>query len=420
MRVRSGTAMRTEQGAVATILLTYEFGSGLGHVNRLIAVALRLAPIHRLVFAVPNVEAARPAISRICGERGSARAGVPWPGPADPGVRKVPTCTFADVLRLFSYDDPAVLGPAVERWRLLVDDVRPDLIIADFAPTLRLAIGDAIPTVVVGNGYTVPPPGRVLQPMRPWVTVVPAISRANEARVLETVNRLRAAGDGDAVDHLADLFSGQATFVCTLREFDPYAPHRRDAVTFPFNVPNVLAGPPGPERNGPTIFVYLPASHPHLDMVLAALNRLGHKTHLYVANTDWHALAKRCASNIRILTEPADFAKILPQVQLLIHHAGLGTAYGGLASGTPQLVLPLNLEHLVTSRALAGAGVAQGFNHPPPDRNALEISITSLLENPVWMERAMAYAATLVRDSDPLAKIVAACEHKTDRPPSDL
>lgn len=394
---------------VATVLLTYEFGAGLGHLNRLIAVARRLEPGHELAFAVPNPDDARPTIARAFGDRASVRPSVRWPPPADPGTRQVPTHTFADVLTLFGYGDVATLGGAVDLWRQLVADVRPSLVVADFAPTLRLALPADAPLVVIGNGYTVPPAGGPLPPMRAWDAAVPASSRANEAHLLAAVNRVRARDGGPAVDHLADVFSGRRTFVCTLREFDPYAPHRTGPVTFPFNVPDVPPGPPAARRTGPTVFVYLPATHPCLDVVLAALGRLGHDAHVYVADADSRALARKCRPNIGILTRPADFARVIPQARLLIHHAGLGTAYSGLAAGTPQLVLPINLEHLITSRALASAGVAQGFNKPPPDQDALEKAITSLIAEPEWMERALHHAARVVRDPDPLAPIVAAC-----------
>ncbi len=393
---------------MATVLLTYEFGSGLGHVNRLIAVARRLGPEHRLVFALPHSEDARPGIAAAFGNRAVVRPAVQWPVPTDPGASLVPTHTFADVLRLFGFGAAALLGSAVERWRRLVDDVAPELIIADFAPTLQIAVPDA-PILVVGNGYTVPPSGFPLPPMRPWENAVPAASRANEAGLLEGVNRIRARDGGPAVNHLADLFSGRSTFVCTLREFDPYAPHRVGPVTFPFNVPHMPVGPPAAQRNGPTIFAYLPATHPCLDTVLAALSRLGERAHVYVTGANSHALARRCRANVAFLTKPADFPRVIPQARLLIHHGGLGTAYGGLAAGTPQLLLPVNLEHLITSRALASAGVALGFNKPPPEQDALETAIKRLTEEPGWTDRALAHAVRVARDPDPLAAVVVAC-----------
>ena len=46
----------------------------------------------------------------------------------------------------------------------ILQEAAPDLIIADIAPTLRLAVGGKVPMIVVGNGYTVLPRGRVSPP----------------------------------------------------------------------------------------------------------------------------------------------------------------------------------------------------------------------------------------------------------------
>ena len=401
---------------MARVLLTYEFGSGLGHVNRLISVAKRLKSTDSLVFALPHAPSMGSLISDAFGQRATLRPGVEWLAPADPSARMVPTHTLADVIRLFRFNDASTLGPAVDRWRALIDEIKPDLIIADFAPTLRLAIGDMIPTIIVGNGYTVPPPGRMLPPIRPWQSEVPAASRANEEHLLRVINQIRAQNDSSSVDYVADLFSGQSTFICTMPEFDPYHSYRTKPVSWPFNVPSISPGPPAMERLGPTIFTYLPSAHPLTESMIEALNRLKHKTYLYIAGTNSRDLAKRCARHIGILTKPADFADILPKVRLLIHHAGLGTAYAGLAAGTPQLVLPLNLEHLITARGLTAAGVALGFNRPPPDPSTLFEAIETLLTEPAWMARASARAAELAqsKDPDPLAEVISAYKEITD------
>ena len=398
-----------------TILLTYEFGSGFGHLNRLIAIGRRLAPRFRVVFALPDPKLGAPVIERALGRNAELRAGVTWQAPSDPAVQRAPTHSFADVLQLFGYADPALLKKMVDRWRSILQEIQPDLIVADFAPTLRLAVTDATPIVVVGNGYTVPPPGRPLSPMRSWETILPDASRRAEAELLETANAVRNNIGGEKIVHLADLFSGDETFVCTLPEFDPYSPHREAPTVWPFNVPVIAAGPTTTRRTGPAVFVYMPASHPLLDMVLNALNELCYPSHLYISNADPTSLAKRCGRHIGVLTRPADFSELLPQVRLLIHHAGLGTAYAGMAAGTPQLVLPLNLEHLITARGLVAAGIAHGFSANSSLKHAdIRAAVASLLEEPVWMDRAAQRAAALSaqRDLDPLHSIVASCNRQ--------
>lgn len=400
---------------MSTIFFAYELGSGLGHLNRLVAVARRLSGTHRLVFSVPNLALAGPVLARAFGDSVDVTQGVAWPAPGGQ-ARDAPTHTFADVLTLFGFGERPYLAGKVDAWRAILQEVRPDLIVADFAPALRLAVNGAIPVVVVGNGYTVPPPGRALPPMRPWQQASPAASLDAERRILAAVNAVRASHAGEAVAHLADLFSGDATFVCTIAEFDPYRAYRTAAPTWPFNIPAVSVGPPASERRGPAIFAYLPASHPAFSLMVSALNSLPYEARIYASEADPRAIAAQCRRHVGVLTKPADFAQVLPQSRLVIHHAGLGTAYASLAAGTPQCLIPLNLEHLITARGLVGAGVAEGFSTKETAGVDLKAVLTRLLDNPVLLERARRLGAQVEsrRDPDPLGSIVAACERLLD------
>ena len=349
-----------------TILCTWELGAGLGHLNRLLPIARRLKEAgHNIVVAVPNLDAARPVVEKNFPEaadsaNGAVRIvqGYSWPAPTDPSARQVPTLSLADVLRLFRFHEFDRLMAATERWAALLDSVAPDLILADFNPTLRLASEGRVPAVVLGNGYTVPPAGRPLPPMRPWQTDIPASSRMHEAEILQVANRVRVQRGGPAVDHLADLFSGERTFVCTIPEFDPYAAYRTVPTLVPFNVPSVATGPGVEHRQDAPLFVYLPANHPLLRAVFNAVGKIGVPCRAYISEADPELVARIAPRNVLIHRKPAPLGELLPQVRGIIHHAGLATAYAAVLAGVPQLVLPLNLEHSITARGLTTFGTA--------------------------------------------------------------
>ena len=397
---------------MSTILVTYELGAGLGHLNRLVAVAQRLKGDHNWVFALPDRTLGEPIVRRAFGDKARVLEGARWQVPNDPNVRNIPTHTFADVIAIIGFNDGSKLSAKTAHWHSVLQEVVPNLIIADFAPTLRLAIGSKVPFVVVGNGYTVPPRGQLLPPIRPWETRVSARSRANEGRLLAAVNVVRAQLRGDAIDFFSDLFSGEHTFVCTLPEFDPYRRFRCGPTLWPFNIPDVPLGPPAAQRSGPTIFAYLPANHPALSAVISALNDLKLPSEIYVSGITAQTLAKRCHQAVRIHGKPADLAHVLPNTSLLIHHGGLGTAYAGLLAGVPQLVLPFNLEHSITAAGLEHFGVAKSR----PARAAavatdMRILISSLLQDAQRQEAAIKAARDLSvrRIADPISEVVQAC-----------
>lgn len=395
-----------------TILFTYEFGAGLGHLNRLIAVAKRLAECNRLVFAIPEPRRYEPIIRQALGPTVEIRQGAFWPAPKDPAARQATTLTFADVACLFGFHIVQKLHEAVLGASDLVGEVAPRLIVADFAPTMRIASLGKVPTVVAGNGYTVPPPGQLLPLMRPWGSGMHPKSRAHEALLLAATNEVSARNSGPAIDFFADLFHGEASFVSTLTEFDPYRHARATPPLWPFNIPKMPMAHEFVQRRGPAIFCYLQYGHPALLSLLRVLSDAPGRAEIYVEGIDPERLARRCSAAVVIHRAPVDFSQVLPETSLLVHHAGLGTAYAGLAAGVPQLVLPINLEHLITTRGLEqfDSAVPLGVS-PPPEAAQLQRLLEHLLTDWRRQQSALAAARELEsrRDDTSLDRIIDAC-----------
>ena len=299
--------------------------------------------------------------------------------------------------------------------------VKPRLVVMDFAPALRLALDRSIPTIVVGNGYSVPPAGRPLPPLRPWRQTVPALSRAHEALILEKLNRNRASANARAVDFVADVFQGMETFVCTIDAFDPYRAYRRPgSVSPPVNLPDIQPGPPVPQRSG-GVFAYLPSDHPALDILLEAFNAIAAPTEVYFGNRLPPRALARLSARVRIRSEPADYAASLPQTKLLIHHGGLATTYAGLMAGAPQLILPLGLEHLITARAAERLGPAKTISAAETTLERIMSDIRFLLESPLVHAEAVTTSATFHqrRNLDPLQIIAETCGRFLRQPPKE-
>lgn len=396
---------------MARVLFAYEFGAGLGHLNRLLAAAKRLLEGNELVFALPQIELGS-VVRRALGPGVKIRTGLFWSPPRDPKARAAPTRTFADVMQLFGYHQVRDLERVAQNWRQVLAEIEPRVIVSDFAPTLRLASRTQIPTVVLGNGYTVPPAGKLLPPMRPWDLAVPPESRIHEFLLLAAVNRVCATFKRPRVDFFSDLFQGERTFVSTLAEFDPYGEARSDVPLWPFNVPDIPEANESLRRRGPAVFCYMQKDHPALDVLLDALTALDCQSAIYVGGVDPARVAQKCGTNVHVYEAPADFRSVLPRTSVLIHHGGLGTAYAGLMAGVPQIILPVNLEHSITARGLDQFKVAVRVpTTPPPPAQALRGLIEATLRDSGRREASMRAASELRtrRDSRSLDVIVAAC-----------
>jgi rhamnosyltransferase subunit B len=401
---------------MSTILFANEFGSGFGHVNRLIAIAKRLEGRHKIIFAVSDVGAAGRNLRETFKSPIEVVKGVEWSLFDEAEKSRDTTHTFADAIRLVGYDRIDRLLAASLQWTDLLYRTSPDLIVADWAPTLRLVSQTRVPMIVVGSGYTIPPKQRMLPPARPWAKTVPPSSRAHEGSLLATVNAVRDEMSAQGVDFFADLFQGDRTFVCTIPEFDPYQRDRSESPIWPFNVP-------APERElepepRTAVFCYFQSDHPALKEVLAALRGLDRRCEIYVRGSDPREIARQCGRKTIIHSRPVDYGKALSESQIIIHHAGLGTSYAALVSGVPQLVMPVQLEQHLTACALEEFGSSKRFGSKVAT-DVLKTGLEDMLNDPKFKSRALAARHDLDarRTHDPVAQVVEACESLLQQSP---
>jgi UDP:flavonoid glycosyltransferase YjiC (YdhE family) len=216
---------------MASVFFGWEFGGGLGHLTRFLPIARRLYDKgHIVTLAVRDLEKARPVLAKTFPDDTSGAAAkhqlrivesAKWLSAGEPGQRKMPVHSLADAMCVFDYQRLPLLTKMVQTWSDLLDQSQPDLIVGDFAPTLRLAHLGSAPFLMVGNGYTIPPPARLLPPIRPWQEKLQPFSRANEAGILQSLNIVRRRAKGQRVDFVADVLNGDHKWIFTIPEFDP-------------------------------------------------------------------------------------------------------------------------------------------------------------------------------------------------------
>lgn len=367
------------------VLFGWEFGAGLGHLTRFRPIGDRLvAAGAEVVLALQDVDRAGPFLDPATGRpRPGYRLlqAARWNIPSDPAARKIPTHSFADVLRLIGYGHRSGLARRLTAWEGVLDVVRPDVTVGDFSPTLNMAAHGRVPSVVVGNGYTVPPPGRPLPPIRPWQDDLEQFSRDHEAELLDSANTALRARGSAPIEHLADAFSGDETFVFSLPLVDPYARFRTSPTLAPFNMPRGIRPRPWDQRRKAGVFLYLPAGHAHLTVALDALAGSRTAGEAYLGELPAAAAQQFARRGVTLHAEPQDFAAVMPAARLVIHHGGLSTAVAALMAGTPQLILPWNLEHLVTARAVEATGAAAIVPADRTDAKSLVHAIRALVED---------------------------------------
>jgi UDP:flavonoid glycosyltransferase YjiC (YdhE family) len=82
-------------------------------------------------------------------------------------------------------------------------------------------------------------------------------------------------------------------------------------------------------------------------------------------------------ANVRVVPF-VDQARLLPNVDLVVHHGGTGTFLGALAHGLPQLVLPQTADQPVNAQIAAAAGLGVGLAGDA-DADSVEVAARRLL-----------------------------------------
>jgi hypothetical protein len=298
------------------ILLAWEIGGGQGHLHLLAAIAQKLHNCGiETVFALQN--------PRIKGQSlpgkvlQAPQANMRFLNDKD----DIKSYFFSDILYIYGFSTPFLFSFHFKAWQNLINLVKPSLIIADFAPALVLAAKGIIPTVVVGNGFCIPPAIADFPAIRPSPIPVEAIRR--RAEVTETVRQITGF---DAP--LGQLLNGERAFIFAIPELDPYRYLRTQAEyvgihTTPF--PQNLSCERG------KVWGYLAQDWQNYSLVMDTLK-------------------PECIFD--------DLKIVLKGKSLAIHHAQFTTSASCLLAGIPQMVFPTDIEKGHIAKALLNLGVA--------------------------------------------------------------
>jgi UDP-N-acetylglucosamine:LPS N-acetylglucosamine transferase len=372
------------------IMFANEFGGGLGHITQLATIAQKMQNRYEIIFCVRDNAKEKSVLSSFIEKKYNFFNAFHWTPSVDFDSTKDYTCTLGDSLHKFDFGNVKKLNSAVAHWSNIIETSKPDVIVGDFSPSLRLSCHKLVPMLVIGNGYTIPPEEHNLFPVREWERNVPAKSRKTELDMLKSINQVSKANDKSKWKYISNLFSGDTTKMLTLDIFDPYKKHRKDKCYWPINVPKICPEIEPSYRKGCDIFVYIPHSHYYFMSLLKILNNLNFKTLIFSQDLNIDYVRTLVQSHIGFFKKRADLSNIMPNSKLIIHHGGLGTCHAGLVSGANQLILPDNLERFINAKALVDVGVAKAASRKEIDLQVFDVksSIEELLSNKILSIRS--------------------------------
>lgn len=387
-----------------SILFAWELGANLGHIKPMSALARALSLRGaRATFAVRDLTNVRQIGKR--GEFSILQAPV-WPDHEHKGHNPV-FASYADVLTGIGFADPNKLGAVVDAWEAVLDLVKPDIVVADHAPALQVALlGRPQPLVLVGTPFTMPPLNLDrLPPIR--ADQAPALP---EARLLQSVKSVLTLRGRQSPARLVDVLKADERLTFGLPELDPYRAYRQEPVLLPPEPLPAFVAPP----LKPRLFVYAGAEVPHLEKIIQVLVTMDIDVVAYLRGDVGplpHFLKHR---GHEVFDTPPPLNEILPRVSHVLSQGGAFTCQAALAAGRPHLIMPLHNEtelNLMNSGAL---GVARRMDPPKNEKEekAMIKKIDAFLTDAQMMQNARQWAMTLQTRQQPdgLGAAVAAVE----------
>ena len=290
--------------------------------------------------------------------------------------------TWATWLRARGYDDWYFLRAAFQWWCDTIWEVRPAMVVGDYAPTaLMAARALGIPSLAVGHVYGLPPSD---------MTCFPVIGRHDAPLQLDQDAFCARINDAlgpiglPTLDWLPQVYQSTLTFPHGLSLCDPYAEWRTQPPLSPFDsMPDLNS------RRGDVLFAYIPAKEVRKKTILTTLRQVALPTVLvspFLDDPTRAILKQNPMLDIRLTPLPMN--EIVARARMILCLGQGGTTALAVLSGLPCLALPSDQEK--DSNATRAAVLPSFRRIAKADRSAERI-LTVLHE--MWNDTSLQDAA---------------------------
>ena len=336
---------------MARILIGWELGANSGHTVKLADIAAEVvARGHEPIFVLQQIGTAPPAAAV-------------WQAPLWPvqlatlsRSADVVPATMGDILTVLGLGDISAMRAMLRAWDGILQAVRPDIVLAEFAPGLMMAARGRVPLLALGTGFSLPP---AHLPIFASLTGKPAVH--DEGRLVEGLNAALHANDRPPLARLPEIFASDREIAAAFREMDPYREWRQSV----HGAPSVMSVPTIATGEGDELFVYMNGLQRWPDGFWQGLVDARLKVRVYdprLTDADSRTLE---GAGLIIERAPVPFDRILARSRLVMSHGGLGMAASSLLGGMPMVFVPFDIEKRMVSASIAeiGLGVRLDFEH---------------------------------------------------------
>lgn len=387
---------------MARILFTWELGEGNGHIVPHFELLSRLVKNgHQVYFAAKNLTLAVKILEPI---------GVKcMQAPIRPIIRKydqIRVYTYANLLNNIGYNDKNIIFGMICGWYNLYKILEPQLIIFDHSPTALLASKDLkIKRILYGLGFYTPPETYPLENMNVYQKLNKDQRIVDEKLLISQINHSFKKINFSPIKTLSEIFKTDANIFRTYKELDHYPTRSKNSAIYLGLVgsPNIGSKPKWP-KGSKRIFAYLKPCKA-LPEILYLLKKFKLSTLVVCNGVNLDFQKKHRSPYLYFSSKLYDQLKILNDCELTITN-GTGTATESLLAGKPVLMLPTNLEQLMTAYRMQDIGAGLYTHASNPDK--LESKLKMLLETDSFKKKAIKFSSKYSKDErqDSLVKVI--------------
>lgn len=346
----------TKLHAGRTILCTWEMGSDLGHISRLSAITKTLENEgYHVVLALKDLSRAYPFFKDTQARLLQAPT---WLLQLN---MQRPVACMADVLLLSGYLDAEALLMLTKAWQTIVDLVQPDVVVFDYSPTALLALrDDKRGKIILGTGFSEPAAGHPIADWRHYPVNDDLVARQEQV-ALHPINIVLKQLNKKPLGRLSDLWQVDKVIFNEFHPFDPYNALRSNAIYCKQQPASETTHPPVifPDTGRKKIIAYLKPAHPKFELLLQALTLSDSDVFVVCPRAPEPVLKRYASRQFKYSTGLVNLAQGLEQADLFLGHGNSASVKEALLAKTPNIVVPLHQEQLLTGLKLQELGAGQ-------------------------------------------------------------
>jgi UDP:flavonoid glycosyltransferase YjiC (YdhE family) len=383
------------------VLLTWELGLNYGHLTRLLPIAQRLkAAGDAVLVAARDMRAA----SVVLGPAGIPFVQAPHLPQGLPLDHRA--AGYSDILLSQGWADRTALWGLVQAWLNLFRLFRPDQLILDYSPTVSLAARIAkVPTVLVGNGFELPPLTDPLPPFPGFSWATAGVAVKSERRAIDSANAVVRMLQGTPFSALCGIFSDARRLFVTFPELDHYGARADARYIGPLLGPLPNTGRRDwPEGEGPRIFACLRPDTSHVRLILEVLAGLRGRVVCMASGFSDQELAALRRPHMVFAARPVQLDRLL-DANLCLTYGAEGTMMTFLRAGVPQLVSPWHVEAFMSARRIQAAGLGLALEGKQTAERIRE-ELSRACANVALSARAMAFRDAITGAGDAITRVL--------------